>query len=132
MFSDCPSNAIDVADSCIANMIAINLRKYMMRIFVCCLLLIPFVTGNNMQALSGIKTQTFTKINCQDGSTSVLPGYTTVRCRSSIRCAGECIKTTCKSYRYDKTTSECRLSYGDLDVEKDNWFCAPFYQGMFI
>lgn len=103
-----------------------------MRIFVCCLLLIPFVTGNNMQALSGIKTQTFTKMNCQDGSISVLSGYTTVRCRSSIRCAGECIKTTCKSYRYDKTTSECRLSYGDLDVEKEDWFCAPFNQGMFI
>lgn len=48
MFSDCFLNVIDVVDSCKVNMIVINFRKYMMRIFVCCLLLIFFVMGYNM------------------------------------------------------------------------------------
>lgn len=117
------------ADNFRAQLITSNLTKSKMRIFGCCLLLIPFVMGY-LQSLSGIKTQTFNKKNCQNGSTSILPGYTAVKCRSSLGCAFECTKRTCKSYKYDIISSECRLSYGGLDIENDDWFCAPFNQGM--
>lgn len=119
------------ADIFRAQLITSNLTKSKMKIFGCCLLLLSFVRVY-LQSLSGIKTQTFNKKNCQNGSTSILPGYTTVKCRSSLGCAFECSKRTCKSYKYDRTSSECRLSYGGLDIENDDWFCAPFNQGMFF
>jgi hypothetical protein len=88
--------------------------------------LLYLVLSMNFKADGEIIVENFKKQNCQYGVPPTHGPLVERKTRSKLKCAAECARQTCKSYRYDRTTESCYMSASMIYDNSAAWYCVPF------